>query len=112
MVLINALQLHISCGAQGRVPETELRNPNFPVLSLRTEWLHANCSLCMVLDPWKQGWDGIREPQGSTSGEGKELHQMALRVWVQSPDGAALPWALSREGEFKNVLRTVGNAYD
>lgn len=112
VVLINALQLHISCGAQGRVPGTELPNPNLPVLSLRTEWLHANCSLCMVLDPWKQGWDGIREPQGSTSGEGKELHQMALRVWVQSPDGAALPWALSREGKFKNVLRTVGNAYD
>lgn len=112
VVLINALQLHISCGAQGRVPGTELPNPNLPVLSLRTEWLHANCSLCMVLDPWKQGWDGIREPQGSTSGEGKELHQMALRVWVQSPNGAALPWALSREGKFKNVLRTVGNAYD
>lgn len=112
MVLINALQLHISCGAQGRVPGTELPNPNLPVLSLRTEWLHANCSLCMVLDPWKQGWDGIREPQGSTSGEGKELHQMALRVWVQSPDGAALPWALSREGKFKNVISTVGNAYD
>lgn len=34
---------------------------------------------------------------------------------MQLPDGAALPWALSREGKFKswkNVLRTVGNAYD
>lgn len=101
LVVLKGECLGLSCPTQ-----------TFPFSHSEPEWLHANCSLCMVLDPWKQGWDGIREPQGSTSGEGKELHQMALRVWVQSPDGAALPWALSREGKFKNVISTVGNAYD
>lgn len=59
VVLINALQLHISCGAQGRVPGTELPNPNFPVLSLRKSGCMQTAPCAWSLTPGSRAGMGL-----------------------------------------------------